>query len=275
MRSAALGPRELTKMTADGIAEMRGLLTPAECEALAPPLDIVWNTEEPDSPSRSWSHSPEYRFGPQASAVNPNLQAFLGDFRRLVQLNAVEADIPELMRWGKTPFNNLPVELLGLRRSVYGARWHRTAASHEIGWHTDDTHDQADKDIEGEFGVRALGLMVAVSLTEHGGTYEYAPASTRTNPEGMPCDPSAIQRIEDVRQGDAVGFCTAVNSLGELWPGSFPWHRFIADKPSVYTSADVSRDSLVIFLRDVSERTFGDVGLAGLIRGVKGRLLRQ
>lgn len=84
MRLEALRPGELTRMTKDGIAEMRGLLSPEECKALAPPSDITWKTEEPNSPTRSWSHSPEFRFGQEATDVNPALQTFLGGFRDMI-----------------------------------------------------------------------------------------------------------------------------------------------------------------------------------------------
>lgn len=276
MRDAALSPEGLTRLTTEGMLEMRGLLTSSDCEALAPPNSIVWDTEEPDNPTRRWQHTPEFQLGVAVNGVNPNLQGFLIGFRELVQSNAASANIPELKTWGNSPFGNYPTELLGFQRSVYGAKWHRTPASHEIGWHTDDTHDQADPSIRGEFGVRALGLMVAISLTKHGGIYEYAPAGTETNSDGSPCDLSVIRRIEGIGQGDAIGFCTARTPEGEVWDGSFPLHRFVADEVSDESlDGVVGRDSLVVYFRDVSDRTFSDVGLSGLMRSVKSKLLRR
>lgn len=276
MRYAALSPEGLTLATTDGVVEMRGLLSPAECEALAPPEGIAWATEEPGDPDRSWQHTPEFRHGIEATEVSQQLQRFLTGFRGLIQLNATMAGIPELESWGKAPFNGYPIELFGFRRSVYGAKWHRTPASHEIGWHSDDTHDQADPSIKGEFGVTALGLMVAISLTKHGGAYEYAPADAETNPDGSPSDTAAIKRIEGIGQGDAIGFCTAIDADGGRWEGSFPLHRFIADKVDDDSEDGVaSRDSLVVYFRDISDRTLADVGISNVLRGVKSRLLRR
>ena len=276
MRYPALSPGGLTLATTEGIVEMRGLLSPSECEKLAPPEDIRWATEEPDDPGRSWQHTPEFRQGAEATEVSPQLQRFLLGFRDLIQTNAAMAQIPELESWGRAPFNSYPIELLGFQRSVYGAKWHRTPASHEIGWHSDDTHDQADPDVKGEFGVTALGLMVAISLSKHGGTYEYAPAGTEANQDGSPCDPTAIRKIEGISQGDAIGFCTAKNPNGGRWEGSFPLHRFVADKVGGDTEDEItSRDSLVIYFRDVSDRTLADVGIASMFNGVKNRLLQR
>lgn len=274
MRSSALAPGELVRLTTDGIAEMRGLLTPDECEALAPPSDVVWDAEEPENPTRSWAHTPEYLFGSQAEAANPNLQTFLKNFRDLVQSHAVDDGVAELTKWGNAPLGKYPIELFGLQRLAYGAKWHRTLASHEIGWHSDNTYDLADK-TKGEIGLRALGLMVAINLTKHGGAYEYAPATAETNPDGSPSDLADIKCIEQIEQGDAIGFCTARDSLGEHWPGSFPLHRFVSDEHQPDSSVDVVRDSLVIFFRDVSDRTFADIGLSGVIQGVRARLVRR
>ena len=273
MRYAALSPGGLTRLTTEGISEMRGLLTPAECEALAPPDEVSWDTKEPEDPRRSWSHTPEYRFGTQANNISPQLQNFLVGLRGLIQLNARLAGIPELSEWGEAPFGDYPIGMVGLKRLVYGAKWHRTAANHEIGWHTDDTFHLANRS-KGEVGSRALGLMIAVSLTEHGGIYEYAPACTKLNPEdGSPTDTKQIQRIKDVRQGDAIGFCTARNPEGELWQGSFPHHRFKANTATPSVEVGVSRDSLVVYFRYTQDLTIRERGLVNTARAAKRWLL--
>lgn len=262
-------------MTTDGIAEMRGLLTPAECEALAPPPGIAWETEEPDSPTRSWSHTQEYLFGEEAANINPALQMFLGGFREMIQLRATEEHIRRLRGWGDTQISRHPMLLLRSRQLVYGAKWHRTPASHEIGWHSDDTFDEADKD-KGEEGVRALGLMVAINLSEYGGSYEYAPASALTATDGRtPFNSTDIKSIKDIKQGDAIGFCTARNSRGQHWPGSFPLHRFISDQAESKNLDGLCRDSLVIYFRDVHYRTLQDLGFKGFMDAVKKRLLER
>lgn len=115
-----------------------------DCEALAPPKEITWDTEEPEDSRRRWQHTPGLQLGADAHSVNPDLQNFLTGFRELVQFNATSAGIHELETWDNSRFGNHPIKLLGFQRSVYGAKWHRIPASHEIGWHTDDTHDQAD-----------------------------------------------------------------------------------------------------------------------------------
>ncbi len=271
MRSAALNPGELKQATLVGIAEMRGLLSPAECQELLPPDDIAWATSEAnDTTGRSWSHSPQYRFGEQMSAVSPSVQTFLGDFRDLIQTNAKKADIPELTEWGTAIHADHPVELLGFQRSAYAAKWHRTPADHQIGWHSDDTFEEARG--KREFGVRALGLMIAISLTEHGGTYEWAPASAETYPgTSVPSNLSQVLSIQDIRQGDAIAFCTARNSRGEQWPGSFPLHRFIADESA---GTEIWRDSLVVTFQDVSARSLRTIGIKGILEAAKARIPR-
>ena len=271
MRSAALSPEALTQGTTEGIVEMRGLLTPGECNGLAPPADIQWEMNEPNDPARSWSNTAQYRFGEQATAINPNLQTFLGDFRDLVQGNAAEAGIPELEVWGSAVNPDRPVELIGMERSAYVAKWHRTLANHQIGWHTDDTFEQARG--KREFGVRALGMMVAVSLTEHGGDYEYAPANTPTHPGTLtPIDKQHVKRIEGIGQGDAIGFITARDRHGDVWVGSWPLHRFIAALAAANVAENLWRDSLVVAFQDVSARSLRTIGMKGVINATLARM---
>lgn len=273
MRSSALSAEGLTQLPVEGVVEMRKLLTPAECAELAPPPGVNWITEEPnDTTGRSWSRTPEYALGsPEITAI-PALESFLIDFRAVIQLRAAEADIPELRGWGKAPLSAHPSELLGLCRVLYGAKWHRTPANHQIGWHSDNKFDQAAK----KGGVWAVGLMTAISLTQHGGKYEHVPAGTETIPgTSIPSDRSKVQSIEDIKQGDGVGFGTARNRRGRLWTGSYPLHRFIADEPEPTDDEDVSRDSLIVMFHFIFDRGIADLSLSGVARSARARLRRS
>lgn len=262
MRYAALNPGGLTRLVDTGAVEMRGLLSPAECNALRAPDGVKWHEEEATDPTRSWSHSDECRFGPHARELSPALQRFLICFRGLVQVNAQRANIPELAAWGRAPYgSHRAVSLVGLQRVVYGAKWHTTPANHEIGWHTDNTFHLAKKE-KGQVPLRALGMMVAINLSEYGGTYELAPADADENDRTQLMDP-----ITNIKQGDAVGFCTARTADGQLWPGSFPKHRLITDSlPSDVDPATLSRDSLVVFFRYVEDPTLRDLGPRGVLQ---------
>lgn len=231
-------------MTLNGTMLLKGLLSPEECMALSPPEDISWETTKHADQATNWSHTPEYRLGAQVLSVNPSVQTFLLDFRDTIQANAKAAGIPELQEWGNSLHAKYPLELLGFKRLVLGMKWHRTPANHEIGWHTDDTFGDADEDA-GEFGLRALGFMLAINLSEHGGRYEIK----------LPKGPSDILPIEGIGQGDAVAFCTARDSNGNGWNGSFPDHRFFAEQLATELADSVFRDSLVVYFRDVSART--------------------
>lgn len=267
MRSEALKPGGLQELATQGVVVMRGLLTPQECVALAPPDSLGWNAETHDDPARDWAHSPEYRFGPKATEVSPALKQLLTEFRSLVQTTATIEQIPELAKWGEPKHAGYRAALVGLKRVVYGGKWHRTPANHQIGWHTDDTFDLADRS-KGEVPNRALGMMVAINLSEHGGAYEYAPSWAERDNLGAPIDPQLITRIEDIAQGDAVGFCTARTLRGDTWQGSFPLHRFITD--SGQTTA--FRESLVIYHRYVADLTLREIGARGLMRELKHRV---
>lgn len=118
--------------------------------------------------------------------------------------------------------------------------------------------------------------MVAINLSKYGGSYEYASASALTAADGRtPIRSNDVKTIKDIKQGDAVGFCTARDSRGHHYPGSFPLHRFITDRTATTDLEGLSRDSLVIYFRDVHYRTLEDLGLKGFINAVIDRLLER